>query len=209
MFFFLGGGDGVFFVFLHFKFFFFWEGVLLRVLGFWGLVGVFVFFVREGGLMKFHLCCVFFNNSFVVLQERRYSQVVYSSPQLRNSCSTDSCFRLSSEVWCFCTAHSLCPIQMSVWFARALFFFTFSVKGCLTRLVGDSAFVAWLKPLSSRLICIVDFSHISICERFCIDRSGCRYQRLGVGTVQSIVSTKLPSSTLAVSAHRHIHGVAG
>ena len=106
-------------------------------------------------LKNFHLCL-----SLMI----RSSQVVYSSPQLRNSCSTNSCFnwRVSSEVWCFCTAHSLCPTQMSVWFARALFFCTFSVEGCLSRLVSDRAHLLFgSRPLVFRLICTVDFSQIS------------------------------------------------
>ena len=69
--------------------------------------------LKKSYVKNFHLC-----SSLMICS----SQVVYSPPQLRNSCSTNSCFRASSEVWCFCTAHS------------------------------------------------VDFSHISVCESFCIDR---------------------------------------
>ena len=83
------------------------------------------------------------------------------------------------------------------------------VRQVLPQSLHPSVWLLGSRPLASRLICIVDFSHTSICESFCLDRSGRRHQRLGVGTVQSIVSTQLPSSTLAVSAHPHIHGVAG
>ena len=55
-------------------------------------------------------------------------------------------------------------------------------------------FVAWLKANRIQTVCTVVFSHIPICESFCIDRSGCRHQRLGVRTLQNIVSTQLPPS---------------
>ena len=115
-----------------------------------------------------------------------FSNTVYSLPQLRNSCSTSFCFncRVSSEVWCFCTAHSLHPIH---------------TRSVLTR--DRVHLLHGSRPLVFRLICTVDFSHISICESFCVHHSGCRHRRLGVGTVQNIVSIQLPSSTFAVSAH--------
>ena len=113
-------------------------------------------------------------------QYSRSSQVVHSLPQLRNRCSTNSFVncRVSSEVWCFCTAHSLHPVR---------------TRSVLTRDRADM--LNGSRPLAFRLICTVDFSHISICESFCVDRSGCRHRRLGVGTVQNIVSIQLPSST--------------
>ena len=84
------------------------------------------------------------------------------------------------------------------------------VRQVLPQSLYPSDLVAWLKATRIQTVfALVDVSHTSICESFCLDRSGRRHQRLGVGTVQSIVSTQLPSSTLAVSAHPHIHGVAG
>ena len=60
---------------------------------------------------------------------------------------------MSSEVWCFCTAHSLHPIQ---------------TRFVLTR---DRAHLLLAsRPLVSMLIRIVDFSHFSILESFCINQ---------------------------------------
>ena len=47
--------------------------------------------------------------------------------------------------------------------------------------------VAWLKAKRIRSVCTLVFSYSSICESCWIDRSGCRHQRLGVGTDQNIV----------------------
>ena len=141
-------------------------------------------------LMKFHLCFVSFNNSFVVLLERLFGQVVCSPPQLRNSCST-----------------KILSVFRSLVFLHSAFSLSHPDSYCVD--TRPAHLLLGSRPLVSRLICIVDFSHISIWESFCIDRNDWRHQKLGVGTVQSIVSTQLPSSTLAVSAHPHTHGVAG
>ena len=99
----------------------------------------------QEGVTKFHFYFVSFSNT------------VYSLPQLRNRCSTNSCVncRVSSEVWCFCTAHSLHPIH---------------TRSVLTR--DRAQLLHGSRPLAFRLICTVDFSHISICESFSFDHSG-------------------------------------
>ena len=151
-----------FFFFPRFLFFFFrLKNIFLPLLSFF----CFLFFVL---LMKLHLCFVSFNNSFVVLLERQlsHSQIVYSPPQLRNSCSTN----VSSEVWCFCTAHSLYPIQ---------------TRSVLTR--EPSTFVAWLKANRIQTVCTVVFQRSPDFESCWIDRNGCRHQRLAVRTLQNIV----------------------
>ena len=105
--------------------------------------------------MKFHLCFVSFNNSFVVLLDRRFSQVVCSPSQLRNSCSTIlEClqrFGVSAQrilfvpPRCQCCLYRQCSSAQSQW-----------------KVVYPSAFVVWLKPLAVRLICTV----VSVMSRF-------------------------------------------
>ena len=147
--------------------------------------------------MKFHFCL-----SLMI----RSSQVVHSPSQLRSSCSTNSCFNCRVSGSPRCIFNEVCVTEGVVGSPLCLIIL---VRQVLPQSLYPSVWLLGSRPLASRLICLVDFRHTSICESFCLDRSGCRHQRLGVGTVQSIVSTQLPSSTLAVSAHPHIHGVAG
>ena len=127
-----------------------------------------------------------------------FSHVVHSSSQLRNSCSTNSCFK--------CRVSFFFPRCISMKVSEYSLFLSL-VRQMLSQSLYASVLLRDSRSLVSRLIFIVYFSHISICESFCLDRSDCRRQRLGVGTVQSIVSTQWSSSTLAVSVHPHIHGV--
>ena len=85
---------------------------------------------------------------------------------------------------------------------------SFSFDRCCHSLVIHAFFLFGSRPLAFRLISTVVFSHISICESFCIDRSGCRHQRLGVGTVENIMSIQLfhrtPRCAYAVAQpHEH------
>ena len=66
---------------------------------------------------------------------------------------------------------------------------SFSFDRCCHSLFIQVHLLFGSRPLASRLICIYCFSHISICESFCIDRSGCRHHKLGVGTAKHRVDT--------------------
>ena len=96
------------------------------------------------------------------------SKIVHSSSQLRNSGSTNSCFKCTVSVFFF-----FFPRSISIKRSEYSLFLSL-VRHVLCQSLYPSVLLRDSRPVVSRLICIVDFSHISICESFCLDRSGFR-----------------------------------
>ena len=139
---------------------------------------------EEGWVMKFHLCFVSFSTSFVVLLERRFSQVVCSPPQLRNSCSTNSECLQRSDVS-----------------AQRIVFVPSRCQCWLSRLISDLAHLLHGSSHSqSDWFALLFQSYLDV-WKLLPGRSGYRHQRLGVGTRSVIVSTQLPPSSTFCSSH--------